>query len=122
MSHKLYNLGTKVSPNSVVEHRGNFYMTIPNAVGRRGLFTVAVDWCGHCKQLAENIKEARIVNPFPSYYVVGDENPASKRLTQRLGIEGFPSMFIIERDGRLTPYNGSRLPQAINTAIRSNSW
>lgn len=117
MSDKLNNLGTKVDPRAFAFRNGEWYITDPRIVGRRALFSVVAPWCGYCLRLSEQVRQARQSTQMPSYYVVGDGDDLSKQLSRAMGVQGYPTIYVIERDGKLTTYEGDRSAGALSNTI-----
>ncbi len=115
-SEKLRNLGTQINPNTIREYNDGYRFILPAAMGKIGYITIAAPWCGHCNVLSESMKVARQKLNFPSYYINGDDQ-SSKAIMQQLGVEGFPTMFVFDRDGKLYSYQQGRDPQSLITGI-----
>ena len=68
---------------------------------QRALLVVFAPWCGHCRRFEAQL--ARYGADIPVFGLNGDAEDASA-----LGVQGFPTLFIVEKNGRLTRYNGDR--------------
>lgn len=66
-----------------------------------GLLLVKTDWCGHCKRVLPELEEvSRLTgSAFPIYKLDADKN---KNTISKLGVKGFPTIFFIEQDGRIS--------------------
>ena len=79
-------------------------------------------WCGHCKAMAEDYKEAaRIIEerglPFVLGEINAEANPVSK---SENNIEGYPTLKLFVH-GKSVPYNGDRSTKGIIDFIESRT-
>jgi thiol-disulfide isomerase/thioredoxin len=84
-----------------------------------GLLLVKADWCGHCQRAMPELEEvSRLTGEmFPVYKLDADKN---KSAVTMLGVKGFPTIFFIEADGKIsTPYNKERKTKVIIDEICS---
>lgn len=73
-----------------------------------GLLFIGVNWCGHCvafKPIFQQFSEIT-KGQFNTYTADGDSLP--KNLLKKLGVVGFPSLFLVSANGALTKYQGNR--------------
>lgn len=85
--------------------------------GNAGFIVFHTDWCPHCKDmvpvidfLAEQLKPYNIL--FGS--IDCDKEP---HVSDALKIEGLPSFYFVKKNGRLSPYEGSRDVEDLLLAI-----
>lgn len=97
----------QVDSSSIIKNGANWYLHGGN---RGDLFAVTAEWCGHCKHLKENVALAQKQKRFGFYNLDGDAN---SKLTQLMGIHGYPTCFKIEQGGKLTPYTGDRSTETL---------
>ena len=73
-----------------------------------GLVFVGAQWCGHCKAMKPEIQKIAVIGGFrlPVLFVDGSKD-SNKHLLNLLGIEGFPTIFIVKKK-ILTKYTGQR--------------
>jgi thiol:disulfide interchange protein len=100
--------GIEVHPNVVRGPPERPQLHAPFAKAGGGLFAITADWCGHCKTLKANVKNARTIQPFDFYWMDGDKTAAHQAKASELKVQGFPTLYYIERDGQLMPYTGGR--------------
>ncbi len=79
-----------------------------NTGGKMGMLFVGAKWCGHCVSFKpEYEKFASITgNDYVLYHL--DEAVAGKTVLERMGIQGFPSLFTMAASGELTRYTSDR--------------
>lgn len=117
MSSDLKKLGTQISP-SLLRRIGNDWY-LPSANGRCGYFTIAAPWCSWCHRLAPDMENASLSYQFPSFYVDGDTRDGNK-LMQEMGVQGFPSVFSIDKNNKLEKYHGDRTSVALGSQYQQN--
>jgi thiol-disulfide isomerase/thioredoxin len=74
----------------------------------RGAYFVKVyaEWCLHCRHMAPTWEG--LAKDLDGEIFVGEiDGPSEKGLVSRLGVQGFPAIFLL-RDGRTYEYTGSR--------------
>lgn len=66
-----------------------------------GILIVKADWCGHCRKALPELEQvSRLTgNMFPVYKLDADTN---KRSVKSLGVMGYPTIFFIEEDGKIS--------------------
>jgi thiol-disulfide isomerase/thioredoxin len=86
---------------------------IPAAIGTGGLVMVKADWCGYCKRAMPELQKVSNMtgNAYPIYKIDADKN---KSLVNSMGVNGYPTIMFIERDGKLSEkYEGERDSKSI---------
>lgn len=79
------------------------------------LVFVGADWCGHCQQTAPEVlraSKALSKRGIQTYVVDGDKRP---KLVERLGVDGFPTIFVVLGNRRIIEYTGARAARDIAT-------
>ncbi|CDW72484.1 disulfide isomerase [Stylonychia lemnae] len=66
-------------------------------------------WCGHCKQLAPEYAKAaqRLAQNNPPYHLAKVDATEQKKLAERFGIKGFPTLFFFNK-GVQSEFTGGR--------------
>ena len=92
---------------------GKWRITHPAAAPGGALFAITSEWCTHCKNLKKNVQEAQLIQPFDFFFLDGDQTDAHRAKTTEMGVQGFPTMYQVGKDGVLTDYNGGRHVEAL---------
>lgn len=124
-----------------LDHRsGKIFLKKP--LNQAGLVIFYADWCGHCHRLIDvkswqttgqekgTLFELEAMNGgrIPIFLVNVDEmsptkpgQKANTKLLESLGIDSFPSMWIVNSDGSLrkNEYEGKRDVQSLNALVSS---
>ena len=103
----------------ITKKDGNYYVKKLAPTG--GMLLVKNDWCMHCRKLAPILEQVskKLGKAFPIVKLDGDSNNA---IVQALGVEGFPTIFYVERDGLISKrYEGERSDGAFLQAICDKS-
>jgi len=91
----------------------------PKFKNKYGLLKVYAPWCGYCQQMEELLIE--IAGKLkPHGFVVGAlnaDNQVNKPVAQALGVRGFPTLFLVNKNGEVFNYDGARTGLAITDAI-----
>lgn len=111
---KLELMGSIISADEVVKRANGWYLN--RTVGQGGYLTFAAEWCHYCKELAPQMNQASTIAGIKSYVIDGD-SPSTSNLRTQMNVSGFPTVFIVDRAGRLSEYNGERTPQALIQAL-----
>lgn len=68
------------------------------------------DWCGFCQKFAPTFhkvaKDAKIKSNFAIAYVNCDA-PENQKFVQEYGIQAFPTVFVVDKDGNKTPLDNN---------------
>ena len=112
---------TEITPNVVQQmQNGTWRLASPLAQNGKSLFAVTTNWCGHCKDLKQlYVPEAQLIEPFKFFYMDGEKSRAHENVSQALGVQGYPAVYKVGRNGTLTEYNGSRKPAQLARAINA---
>lgn len=102
--------GVEIHPNVIMGSSDRPILGTPMAKAGGGLFAITAEWCGYCKKLKNSVKQARTVQPFDFFWMDGDKTPAHKKKSTDLKVQGFPTVYYIDRGGQLLPYKGGREP------------
>lgn len=75
---------------------------------QNGIVFVGAHWCGHCATMKPEIEKVAIIGGIrlPVLFVDGAKD-SNKQLLNILGVEGFPTVFIIKKN-KLVKYKGGR--------------
>lgn len=100
--------GIEVRSNLLTQsNNGQWVLQVPQSHRGGGLFAITADFCSHCQSLKKNVQEAQHRTSFDYFYLDG-ASQSNKQLLSQMNIEGFPTMYNINRNGILTEYNGGR--------------
>jgi thiol-disulfide isomerase/thioredoxin len=105
----------QITPNLLFKRSdGTWIIKHPFAEAGKAPFAIIADWCGHCRTLKTNIKtvQSKYDPKFNFFYLDGGKNddPHTQKVLEAMGVNSFPTIFIIQKGGILTPYRGSREP------------
>ena len=79
---------------------------------------VSAKWCGHCRAAAGEIDAAqRILGDAIPVYVVDADRHADT--VASLGVEGFPTILVVDRESRVREFDGPREGTAIASFARN---
>lgn len=107
-------MATEIAPNALQKGPdGRWRIVHPSAHPGGALFAVTAPWCGHCQNLKKNVTQAQLVQPFDFFYLDGDQSDSHRAKIEQMGIQGFPTMYYVGKDGILKEYNGGRHPEAL---------
>lgn len=79
-----------------------------------GLIMIGVNWCSHCKELKPTWKQLYKEMPLHISAVDGEKN---QELLHILGIRGYPTILVVNRQGKIKPYSGPRTIDALRKKI-----
>lgn len=82
---------------------------------KAGLIMFKTDWCHFCKESLPEFKaSAEMLEGKGVFFAVVDCDK-SKRLAEKIGIKGFPTIFFVNKNGKLDGiYDGERSKYAFN--------
>ncbi len=103
-------MSTPLSPNAIKNNGGSLQVLSP-LVDAGSLVAVTSDWCGHCNSLKRNVQVAQQVRPFDAFYVDGEKAGMNK--LREWNVQGYPTIYRVERGGSLQEYNGSRSAESL---------
>jgi protein disulfide-isomerase-like protein len=80
------------------------------------------DWCGHCKQFKpiwnETAKEVNKGNKKIMISVnVGDQDSDSGKLSEKYGVDGFPTVIIFSNGKKTNSYDGPRTKEGLMNVL-----
>ena len=89
-----------------------------SAVGSVVAFTVS--WCGHCKELKPELEAAAVELATIGIPVLVADGDRLKKVAKRLGVTGFPAIFIYRPTDRQAPvrYSGPRTRDGLVRRIK----
>ena len=105
----------EINDTHIIKRGNNHYL---NKRGG-GLLMVKADWCGHCRRALPELENvSRLTGDmFPIYKLDADAN---KSTVTSLGVMGFPTIFFVEEDGKISrQYTKERKARAIVDEICS---
>lgn len=93
------------------------FVPIKRKIHLPAVMFVKADWCPHCHSMAPHMKRAQklLGNTMPVYVVDAD---ADDKIVQKLGVQGFPTVFVISADRKKREYTGDRDAKAIASFAR----
>lgn len=102
-------MSVEIQPNVLKRNGyGQWVLDIPMAHSGGGLLAVTAEWCSHCNTLKNTVPKAQTLNPFDFYWMNGEKTPMHEQKSQEMGVEGYPTMYSIKRNGVLEEYRGGR--------------
>lgn len=105
---------TEILPSAVQNRNGRWQINHPALHAGGALFAITAEWCPHCTQLKGAIvPQAQRFNPFLFFWMDGDKTDAARTKTQQMGIQGFPTIYYVGKNGYLQQYDGDRSPQQL---------
>jgi hypothetical protein len=108
--------GVEVGPDNIRQVAGKAHKLIADPL-YPGLLAIKVEWCKYCKDLDREVKAAMGWQPFPFYWMNGDAIPARWKMRD-MGVDSFPSLFLVLPDGTLCPYGRGRKAESLLAAVR----
>ena len=118
-SQKMQSFGTRLGPNAIKIGSDGLYVSDERLQGKKALLFIVQEWCGHCRNLAADAKQAQS-SGLVACYMTGDDE-ASKRCFEAMNVYGFPTIFVVMPNGKLIDYNGGRSAQELANAARGGS-
>ena len=104
----------QISPNLVRFTNNTWILDHPFAKNGGAMLTVTADWCGHCTKLKQILPQAQQLNSFNVFNIDGGgDSKETKDKLEQLGVKGFPTIFYLDKGGKLYKYEGDRSPQAL---------
>ena len=75
---------------------GNYYLTLFYA-----------DWCGHCKKMKPEWNKFK-GGKYGSYCKEYESNEITSEMSEKYGIQGYPTIILVKDDEVVTKYEGGR--------------
>ena len=86
------------------------YVKAAKFKGNVGVIKLYAPWCPHCQNMVKPLsKLADVLKPYAiSVGAVDCDNTRANNnvLAEKLGLEGFPTMYIVKKNGRLMQHDG----------------
>lgn len=77
--------------------------------GKRGLILFFADWCFHCQQFLPAWKQLEQMSKRnPQTVMLSVDAVKYKSLADAYGVQGFPTIFVVNHQSRVVKYTGSR--------------
>lgn len=96
---------------------GQTYINTKKFSGKPGLVKFYAPWCPHCQVMVPTMKKlAKTLKPYSvNIGAVNCDNVRAKndQLAGEVGVDGFPSLYVVKKSGRLVPYEGGRDAKSI---------
>lgn len=95
---KFLNLKNNDFDNLKIKH--------PKFKNKNGLIMFGTNWCPHCQHLKPVIKA---LGKMDKSFVVGAVDcDKQKIISDKLNVQGYPTLFIVKKNGSLKEYKGGR--------------
>ena len=102
-----------IDSSSLQKNGDDWYINHSLISGKFGIFAVVADWCGHCKSLKQEIKKAQSESAFNFMMLDGDKK-SNEPIMKRMGVTGFPTVFIYDTTGHLYDFSGRKAKDFIS--------
>lgn len=84
-------------------------LMLNNKNGYSGLILFFANWCGHCQRLKPTWEKLETkINGNGNYLLVAIDIEKEPEITRWANVNGFPSIFHFDKQGKLREYQGSR--------------
>ena len=105
MDSRTQNKYGKENNSSVVELSENDFNGVklihPNFRNKYTLLKIYAPWCGYCVRMTNQMNHLGTELPKRNIGVATINYEQNKELVKRIGSQGFPSMFIVDKSGNL---------------------
>ena len=105
MDSRTQNKYGKENNSSVVELSENDFDSVklihPNFRNKYSLLKIYAPWCGYCVRMTNEMNHLGKELPKRNIGVATINYEQNKELVKRIGSQGFPSMFIVDKSGNL---------------------
>ena len=88
-----------------------------NIVGHYGLLKCYAPWCPHCKDLINPLMFLANGLKKEGFKIVSVNSEKTQNICNNIGVQGFPTLFLINPDGTLKDYNSDRSIEGILSEI-----
>ena len=90
-----------------------------SGISGNGLVVVYAPWCHHCKNLKATWKRLSESNRTKFLAVDStDSKMGGNAVSQMMGANGFPSIFVVKNGEIVGPYSGTREQNELNSAAQ----
>jgi len=79
----------------------------PDFKGKYGMFIVVADWCHFCRMMKEPWIQFRKI-AGDDFIIASVDSVKYPKLSQKLNVTGFPTIFSVNSKGKYSKYTGSR--------------
>ena len=113
----MYN-GTPVVELSVNDFNGTRIVS-PLFKDRCGFLKVYAPWCGHCQNMHDDLINCARILKRAGFVVsaLNADNHVNKPVAHALNVRGFPTLFFVDYNGNVMPYDGDRDGDSIAKAV-----
>ena len=108
---------SSLSINDFEPKNNGVYITNKDFKGSPGMIKIYAPWCGHCHNMIPTINELSKKNVNIGI-INGDDN-INQPILEHIGLEGFPSLYLLKKSGRLVEYKGPRTKSSIESKLNS---
>lgn len=96
-----FSSNVEVSSKDINYKNDSFYLK--NKYNKNGLLVVYAPWCGYCQMLAPTWK--KFAKEYSDKFLIKALNiegdPSNKRVSEKMGVEGFPTILYVDKDGKI---------------------
>ena len=105
-----------------VKANGGVYIHRKSLRGKPGLVKFYAPWCGHCKTMVPTLKKlAKTLQPYDVHVgSVNCDDARNEELAESVGVEGYPSIYMVKKSGRLVEYHGDHDAKSLIRGIEQH--
>lgn len=78
-----------------------------------GLFVVYANWCSFCQDLKPTWKQLYKEGKKLEYKIAAVDAMKNQELVHMLGIQGYPTILVVMKNGKIKEYTGPRTLEAL---------